>query len=64
MELKKDICPHCGETETVYGKQFGQGSVVRADAFTLIFGIPLYHVICRTCGTVIRSYVESTERLQ
>jgi len=64
MEYKPDICPHCGGTETVIGKQTGYNEyVVHRHASTSLFGSPLYHVICRNCGTLIRSYVDNPEAL-
>ena len=63
MESKQDICPHCGGTETVIGKQSGEGRVFAEHAITTVFGTRLFHVICRSCGTVIRSYVEDPDKL-
>lgn len=64
MELKQDICPHCGGTETVIGKQTAANEfVVPKYAATNFFGTALYHVICRNCGTLIRSYVDNPEAL-
>ena len=59
MELKQDICPHCGGTETVTGKQHREGGICPANSLFGFRNVPLYHVICRNCGTVIRSYVEN-----
>ena len=59
MELKKDVCPRCGCEETMEGKQVAEGSVFPREAvFVLMKRSALIHVICRKCGTVIRSYVE------
>ena len=64
MEYKQDICPHCGGTETVIGKQTAANEfVVSKYAATNFFGSALYHVICRNCGTLIRSYVDNPEAL-
>ena len=63
MEQKKDICPHCGGTKVVIGKQDGEARVFDPDAITILFGTRLFHVICRNCGTVIRSYVEDPKKL-
>ena len=63
MELKQDICPHCGGTETVIGKQFDRASVYRENAFMILGGSPLFHVVCLDCGTVIRSYVKNPKTL-
>ena len=64
MELKQDICPHCGGTETVSGKQIGQGCIVPGSAKTFFFSTQVMHIICRSCGTVIRSYVTDPEILE
>ena len=63
MEQKKDICPHCGSLETVSGKQTTDGSVIRTDSKPMFYGLDLYHVICKKCGTVIRSYVLEPKKL-
>ena len=63
MEVKKDICPHCGGTNTVDGKQTGQACVTSKQAWTLVRSQPLFHVICLDCGTVIRSYIEYPKQL-
>lgn len=64
MERKQDICPYCGGTEMGKGKQFYQGAVYRYDAITLLKGRPLIHIICKSCGTVVRSYVDDPEDLK
>ena len=58
MEKKKDICPHCGGTNTVIGEQSDRGAVFRENTVFFLGGTPLLHVICQNCGTVIRSYVK------
>ena len=63
MELKQDICPHCGEMETVSGRQTGEGGVIRTDSKPMLYSLDLYHVICKKCGTVIRSYVLEPKKL-
>ena len=63
MEQKKDICPYCGGTKTVVGKQYSQAAVFRLNAKFMHGGTPLLHIICRDCGTVIRSCVESPSNL-
>ena len=45
MELKQDICPHCGEMETVSGRQTGEGGVIRTDSKPMLYSLDLYHVI-------------------
>lgn len=66
MELKQDICPHCGSIHATVGRQLaarGVGGVVPEHALTSIFSTVIYHVICFECGTVIRSYVENPKVL-
>ena len=63
MEQKKDICPHCGATKTIVGKQSGHGGITPESAWTILNAQPLYHVVCRSCGTVIRSYVKDPQEL-
>ena len=59
MENKREICPYCGGTELVRGQQSGYAVVVRCKG--LSNGRKLIHLICRQCGTVVRSYVEDPE---
>lgn len=57
----KTVCPHCGGTDFVIGKQAGH-----ADVLTENFSFrhqTLYHEICKKCGTVARSYVKNPEML-
>ena len=61
MLQKQDICPHCGGNDTMIGKQNGHGAIVPQKGWTVINAKALYHVICRNCGTVIRSYIEDPQ---
>ena len=63
MDQKQDICPHCGGTDTAVGMQAAQARVIHKDAITLFGGQDLFHVICLTCGTVVRSFVKHPEKL-
>lgn len=56
-----DRCPYCGGSEFITGKQDGYAVVYGVDTFWN--GQVLYHVICRSCGSVVRSYVKKPERL-
>lgn len=56
-------CPYCGAEEVVYGVQSDRGKVRPAKRMTVDEGQGLIHVICRHCGTVIRSYVQFPEKL-
>ena len=64
MEYKQDICPYCGGTETVSGRQTTEGGVIRTDSKPMLRSLDLYHVICNKCGTVIRSYVLEPKKLR
>ena len=60
MEQKQDICPYCGGGETLIAQQAGHGAIYpRKRIFSL--GKPLLHIICKHCGTVIRSYIEDPQ---
>jgi DNA-directed RNA polymerase subunit RPC12/RpoP len=63
MEQKQDTCPYCGGTELMKGKQFSQGCVFPYEKKTM-WGTQhdLVHLICRGCGTVVRSYIEHPEQ--
>lgn len=60
---KGHTCPWCDSKEIVIGKQMGYGNV-QPNRFMTIKGEPLLHVICKNCGTVIRSYVEHPDNLE
>ena len=60
MVQKQDICPHCGGSETLVAQQAGHGAIYpRKRIFSL--GKPLLHIVCKHCGTVIRSYIEDPQ---
>lgn len=64
MNIKNEhTCPWCGSKAIVIGKQMGYGNV-QPNRFMTIKGEPLLHVICKDCGTVIRSYVEHPNNLE
>ena len=56
-------CPWCGCKDVVYGVQADRGKVRPANKITLNEGQVLIHVICKSCGTVLRSYVQNPEKL-
>lgn len=56
-------CPYCGAEEVVYGVQSDRGKVRPAKRVTIDEGQGLIHVICKHCGTVIRSYVQYPDKL-
>ncbi|MGC6767856.1 hypothetical protein ACYSNR_11565 [Enterococcus sp. LJL128] len=59
--MKADVCQYCGGLETVRAKQVHEGKVIPENALLMISGETLHHVICKDCGTVIRSFVTSTD---
>ncbi len=54
-------CPFCGGTEMIEAVQSAYGAV--AAVGNALGGAPLYHSICRGCGSVARSYVRDPEKL-
>lgn len=58
---KKYICPWCGSEEITYGVQNGAADVRPAKPIA-IARENLIHVICKKCGTVIRSYIEKPQK--
>ena len=62
MNTEKIVCPYCGGTDFVIGKQAGYGAVMPEKARLIFFGQELYHDICRKCGTVVRSYIKEPEK--
>ena len=59
----EEKCPYCGGQEFVVGKQEGYATVSPADKFLTFRSQALYHKICRSCGTVVKSYVKDPEKL-
>jgi len=60
MVQNQDICPHCGSRDTMLCQQSGHGAIYpKKGLFSL--GKPLRHIVCRDCGTVIRSYIEDPQ---
>lgn len=61
MEIKIDVCPFCNGTEFISAYQTAGGSLQSEER--LLGGADLKHIICRNCGSVVRSYVENPEKL-
>ena len=59
---EKYKCPWCGCEEVVHGVQADRGKVRPASRTTFDEGQVLIYVICKSCGTVIRSYVKNPEK--
>ena len=62
-EQKQYVCPWCGGKDVVEGIQSTYAKVQPNKALTLK-GENLIHVICKNCGTVVRSYVENPQVLR
>ena len=52
-------CPYCGEREFVAGIQQRGGSMTSTE--NPANGTAIKHVICRKCGSIVRSYVDRTD---
>jgi hypothetical protein len=61
-------CPHCGSSDIISGLEFNLNAEVgpfglHYKAFTFIAGTEKLHAeLCRSCGTVIRIFVNNTKR--
>ncbi len=60
MKVNIDRCPFCGYSEFIETRQWNTDAYVTGEA---LFGQELHHLICRHCGSVVRSYVEDPELL-
>lgn len=56
-----ESCPYCGNTEFINALQTAQGSISGVE--NQWTGQNLYHVVCRRCGSIVRSYVREPEKL-
>lgn len=54
-------CPYCGGMEMILTYQTAYGAVSAVN--NSWGGAPLYHCVCRNCGSVVRSFVEDPEKL-
>ena len=54
-------CPYCGGIEMIEAYQSAYGAITATDNGW--GGTSLYHLICRNCGSVVRSYVKDPEKL-
>lgn len=55
---KQYVCPWCGGKDVVEGIQSAYAKVQPNKTLTFK-GESLVHVICKECGTVLRSYVKN-----
>ena len=61
MDIKISECPFCNGNEFIEAKQTGYAAISGCE--NIWSGADLYHVICRRCGSVVRSYVKDPEKL-
>lgn len=61
MDIKVSECPFCNGNEFIEGKQDGYAQISSRESAW--YGGVLYHVICRRCGSVVRSYVKDPEKM-
>lgn len=59
----KDKCFNCGGKNFVIGVQGSYAEVYPAGKIFTLKSQKLYHVICKDCGTVVRSFVKEPEML-
>ena len=63
-EVKIETCPYCGGTELLECSQDSYGGVyITYKAHKMYRSVRLYALVCRDCGSVIRSYCKKTEKL-
>jgi ribosomal protein L37E len=60
--IKDERCPYCGNTEFIQAMQSYQGGIWGIENQWGL-GQELHHIICRRCGSVVRSYVRYPEAL-
>ena len=61
MDIKITECPFCHGNEFVEAKQTGYAAI--SGSKNMWSSEDLYHLICRRCGSVVRSYVKDPEKL-
>ena len=60
MKVNIERCAFCGYSEFVEARQINVEAYVSGKA---LFGQELKYIICRHCGSVVRSFVEEPEKL-
>ena len=60
-DVRISECPFCHGSEFVEGRQSGHACI--SSLQNVWYSGDLYHVICRRCGSVVRSYVKDPEKL-
>jgi Fe2+ or Zn2+ uptake regulation protein len=61
MDIQVTECPFCHGNEFIEGKQEGYAQIT--SKHSAWYSGVLHHVICRRCGSVVRSYVKDPEKL-
>ena len=61
MDIKIDACPFCNGTEFIRAYQSGHATLQSRESFW--HSADLEFIICRRCGSVVRSYVKNPEKL-
>ena len=61
MELKEQRCPYCGGTEFTVVNNFFKVTSPYDVLHRVSTGVALYHQLCLSCGSVVRSYADREE---
>lgn len=56
-------CPNCGNSDFIEGVQGGYAAVSPASKTLILKSQALYHVICVNCGTVVKTYVKKSKKI-
>ncbi len=60
-QARYERCPYCGGTQMIECYQSGYAALVAVR--NRLGGRALYHLVCRRCGAVVRSFVKEPEKL-
>ncbi len=61
MDIKVTECPFCHGSEFIEAKQTGYAQI--SSCANGWYSGELRHVVCRRCGSVVRSYVKDPEKM-
>lgn len=61
-KIRDEKCPYCGGSEFIKAMQVGQGGIIGIENAWSSTS-QLNHVVCRSCGSIVRSYVGDPEKL-
>lgn len=59
-EIKVEKCPFCGGAEFIDGEVGSYGGVYIRNGMHSSY---VYAVVCRDCGSIVRTYVSDAEKL-